>query len=189
MTIDSIKRHLLNTYSTWHQKRLEKDALPTLPPPHHLVNSHKTYYVIRRKNFEAGFFSNYVWTLRHIIYAINNQMIPVVDFKNYYTPYNEFHPINGEWNSWNYYFENPIPGEDIQKAYNSKNYFMCELVSGYDYINHHEDPFQQTEYLFSYARKYTVIKNNLLDEFNQSMNRMGWDKKSLAFTTVLLINV
>lgn len=179
MTIESIRKHFYNSYSKLHQKLIEKDALPVLPPPQYIESS-KTYYVIRRRNFEAGFFSNYIWALRHIIYAINNHMIPVVDFKNYYTLYNEFHPVNGEWNSWNYYFDNPVFGESIDNAYKSNNYFMCDLVSGYDYIDHYEDTFRQTDYLYQYAKDHTMIKKNLLDEFDNSMQIIGWNNKILG---------
>lgn len=54
----------------------------------HIKNKRKEiYYVIRRKPPGSGFFSNYLYVLGHIVYGIENHMIPIVDMETYETFY------------------------------------------------------------------------------------------------------
>lgn len=71
------------------------------------ANIDETAYVIRR-NPSAGFFSNYFYVMGHIIEATKRNLIPIVDFQNYLTPYSELFQVHGTSNSWEYYFEQPF---------------------------------------------------------------------------------
>jgi hypothetical protein len=51
------------------------------------------YYIIRRTPLGAGLYSNFHYVLTHIIYALKNKYIPVVDMQNYKTYFNEDYPI------------------------------------------------------------------------------------------------
>ena len=53
----------------------------------------KKYYIIYRPEGGAGFFSNYVWVLGHIVLARRCGYTPVVDMKNYPTLYSEDEPL------------------------------------------------------------------------------------------------
>lgn len=94
------------------------------------------YYIIIRSEGGAGFFSNYMWVLGHIVLARKLGYIPVVDMKNYPTLYSEDAAVDGIDNAWNYYFEN-IDGVTLDEAYRSGKY-----VIGRD------------KYLDKYAEKY-----------------------------------
>lgn len=82
------------------------------------------YYIIRRKSPGAGFFSNYFYVLSHIIYAEENEWIPVVDMENYKTLYSE-KEVNGKRNTWEYFFLQPND-ISLDKVYSSKNYVLSQ---------------------------------------------------------------
>lgn len=96
------------------------------------------YYIIVRSEGGAGFFSNYMWVLGHIVFARRLGYIPVVDMKHYPTLYSEEIPVDGIDNAWNYYFQN-IDDVTLEEAYASGRY-----VLGID------------KYLTKYAEKYSL---------------------------------
>ena len=83
----------------------------------------KKYYIINRSAGGAGFFSNYMWVLGHVIFAGKLGYIPVVDMLNFPTLYSEKEGVAGEKNAWNYYFEN-VSGVSLEEAYASGSYVM-----------------------------------------------------------------
>lgn len=89
------------------------------------LNPDKLFYIIRRNGGGAGFFSNFVHVLSHIKIAENLDMIPVVDFENFKTYYNENHIINSTKNSWEYYFNQPAP-YSLEEVYKSKHVFYSD---------------------------------------------------------------
>lgn len=96
------------------------------------------YYIIIRSEGGAGFFSNYMWVLGHVVFARKLGYIPVVDMKHYSTLYSEETLIDGVDNAWNYYFED-IDTITLEQAYASGRYVM-----GRD------------KYLTKYAEKYSL---------------------------------
>lgn len=136
-TLKKIQLKIKNDSRTWMKKyresKLEKRASRIK-----IDEEKPIYYIIRRKNKEGGFFSNYYWVLGHVVCSIEHGYIPVVDMKNYPTLYNERCAVNGERNAWNYYFEN-LNGVSLEKAYHSRNYVLSE-----------------SEYLYDYAEKYCI---------------------------------
>ncbi len=88
-------------------------------------NMDKTFYVIWRDNYGSGFFSNFVFVVSHIVIAKKMGLIPVVDFQNFKTLYNEKLAINNSENAWNYYFES-ISEFNLEEVYQSKNVFFCD---------------------------------------------------------------
>ena len=98
------------------------------------INEKKeVYYIIRRDGHGAGFFSNYLWVLSHIMYAEDLGMIPVVDMKHYPTLYSENYVVNGTKNAWNYYFEDISP-VSLHKAYASRNFVLSKYVYYEKYV-------------------------------------------------------
>lgn len=89
------------------------------------LNQDKLFYVIRRNGGGAGFFSNFVHVLSHIKIADNLNMIPVVDFENFKTYYNESNLINGKKNAWEYYFSQPTQ-YSLDEVYKSKHVFYSD---------------------------------------------------------------
>ncbi|MCD7726154.1 MAG: hypothetical protein LUI12_11510 [Clostridiales bacterium] len=116
------------------------------------------YYIIIRSEGGAGFFSNYMWVLGHIVFARKLGYIPVVDMKNYPTLYSENAPINGIDNAWNYYFED-VDTVTLEQAYKSGRY-----VLGRD------------KYLTKYAEKYSLPNyryptEQMIDYYGDIINR------------------
>ncbi len=52
-------------------------------------------------------------------------MIPVVDFENFPTHYNDVSAPDGDRNSWTYYFSQPS-GHCLAEVYQSRNVFFCD---------------------------------------------------------------
>ena len=82
-------------------------------------NYNKTFYVIKRTP-GAGFFSNVLFVINHLIVAKKNGYIPIVDMENFPTIYNETNEIFKIKNSWEYYFEN-FNNIKLTEVYKSKN--------------------------------------------------------------------
>ena len=79
-------------------------------------------YVIWR-TYGAGFWSIIGSTLSHFKIAEDMGLAPVVDFANYRTIYNESHPVGGQTNMWEYYFDQPA-GRNIEDV--EPNAFVCD---------------------------------------------------------------
>ncbi len=73
----------------------------------------ESVYIIRRRPPGGGLFSNVNHVLQGILRAEHLKLIPVVDAKNYWTPYNRSFKIANSYNSWNYFFE-PVSYLDLE---------------------------------------------------------------------------
>lgn len=80
-------------------------------------NKDKTFYVIRRNSKSVGLFSYVLTALGHMKEAEEKGYIPVIDMKNYVSPYLDAEQPE---NVWEYYFEQPAGFclEDINKSRN-----------------------------------------------------------------------
>lgn len=93
--------------------------------PQNLFKKH--YYIIRREPPGAGFFSNFLYVVGQMEYALDKNYIPVVDMENYKTLYNEEQMIEGTNNAWEYYFSQP--GQmSLAEAYASGNYILSNYI-------------------------------------------------------------
>jgi hypothetical protein len=131
-------------------------------------NPDKIFYIIWRGNLGAGFFSNFTQILAHIKVAETLNMIPIVDFKNFQTFYNEKNPINGTDNAWEYYFKQISP-YTLDEVYSSKNVFFCDGeppcrdIWGYiadnkkEYQNFYENHIKLHENVEKELEKYSYI--------------------------------
>lgn len=91
-------------------------------------NPDKVFYVIYRTPYEAGFFSNFGYVVGHLKLIEGTNFIPVIDFENFKTFYNNTTSINGTENSWEYYFEQPA-GYSLDEVYQSKHVLFCDGLS------------------------------------------------------------
>ncbi len=149
----------------------------------------KRYYIISRSAQGAGFFSNYMWVLGHVIFARKLGYIPVVDMENYVTLYSEEEPVNGERNAWNYYFED-VGGVTLREAYESGRYVMGKDMP----LHKYEEKYCTGNYRFPtrkaiayYApiiEKNIVIKKELRESFERE-----WEKNVSGDDMVLGIHV
>ncbi|MEY8482209.1 hypothetical protein AALD74_10185 [Lachnospiraceae bacterium 48-21] len=118
-----------------------------------------------------------LYTLCGIRFAVENDYIPVVDWKNCKLP--QYPAINvGKENVWEYYFEQPF-NINIDEAYKSKDYCVIEDVSSLAIINlldirkfvdfFDKDAMKWREYF----QKYIRINQKLKDYFDICQNEQG----------------
>lgn len=149
----------------------------------------KKYYIISRSAGGAGFFSNYMWVMGHVIFARKLGYIPVVDMKNYPTLYSEENPVDGVENAWNYYFEN-VGSVTLEEAYASGKYVMGKDMPLHKYegkycIGNYRFPTKKAvDYYAPIIKRNLVIKKDLLNSFENE-----WDEKVGPGGQVLGIHV
>lgn len=134
------------------------------------------YYIIIRSHGGAGFFSNYVWVLGHVVFARKLGYIPVVDMENYPTLYSEEQPVNGISNAWNYYFED-VSDISLREVYEKGNYVLgkdkalqkyAEKYCGSEY----RFPTPKTvAYYAPYIDRYLKVRKELQEDFDTEWSR------------------
>ena len=79
----------------------------------------KSILVIRPQTETQGLLSSYLYVLKYVRWALNNAIIPYVDFESEKCQYYTGRTIYGSKNAWEYYFEQPssIKKEDIACAH------------------------------------------------------------------------
>ena len=88
-------------------------------------NPDKIFYVIRGAGKEAGLFGLYISALNEVYYSLEQGWIPIVDFTDGRTQYNEEFPVRGDvWNAWEYYFEQPQSEYSLDEIFLSKNVIL-----------------------------------------------------------------
>jgi len=87
-------------------------------------NPDKIFYIIWIDHMGSGFFSNISNVLCNLNIADLAGMIPVVDFQNFKTLYNENVVVHNTKNAWEYYFK-PVSPFHLDEVYESKNVFFC----------------------------------------------------------------
>lgn len=131
-------------------------------------NSDKTFYVIWLDNCGSGFFSNVSNVLCHIDIAKKNNMIPIVDFQNFKTIYNEKEEVNGTKNAWEYYFKQ-VSDYSLDEVYKSKNVFFCSglFPENMDYSIH-----SYTDRYDEFYAQNILLKNHILELFNEHIGNV-----------------
>ena len=86
-------------------------------------NPKKIFYIIKRSP-GGGLFSNFLFVLKNISYALKNKYIPIIDMKNFPTKYNELKNIYNTKNVWELYF-NQVSNYKLSEIYKSKNVIIC----------------------------------------------------------------
>lgn len=122
-------------------------------------NPDKVFFVIYRTPYEAGFFSNFRHVIGYMKWLEGTDFIPVVDFQNFKTFYNDENPINGTENSWEYYFEQVSP-YSLNEVYQSKHVIFCDGKFPQN-VNFDD---QNIPHLY---KKYFNVKQDILDELKQ----------------------
>ena len=74
-----------------------------------------------------------LYTLCGIRFAVENNFIPVVDWRNCKIPQYDASKV-GKENVWEYYFEQPF-NVSIEEAYNSNDFFVIDDVSELASVN------------------------------------------------------
>ncbi|MFI3177786.1 MAG: hypothetical protein R3Y67_09920 [Eubacteriales bacterium] len=105
-------------------KLLERDSTCEQQRMYGVLHPTKKFYIIRNFRTNSGLMGIHNIVLSHIIYAINNGYIPVVDMKNYASMYHEESEL-GSVNTWEYYFEQPMH-YTLEEAYKSFYVTLCK---------------------------------------------------------------
>ena len=86
-----------------------------------------------RKDGVEGLLSLFWNVVRNLDYAIDNNLIPIIDFKNYRTQY----AINNVDNVWDYYFTQPSD-YSLSEVYSSQNVILSGLeIQSYKKTKYH----------------------------------------------------
>ena len=73
------------------------------------IDGGKKYMIIRPFARTQGLLSTYWYVLKNIRWACENGYTPYVDFESDICQYHVDREINGTYNAWEYYFEQPFP--------------------------------------------------------------------------------
>ncbi len=141
-------------------------------------NQDKTFCIINRKMPGAGMFSNVTFVMNQIKKCLKNNLIPVVDMKNFPGIYNELNSIDGKMNSWEYYFDQPSKYslEDVYKSKNvifSENVFKIDSAENKNYVLdlNSNDLISIKQYLKP-NKKYHDEANNFFDTSFRSNDKI-----------------
>lgn len=116
-------------------------------------------YVIRRKG--GGMFSILSSVLCHLDIAERAGMVPVVDFLNFKTIYNDG-CIHGTANVWEYYFS-PVSPLSLEEAYGKR----CVLISDPGYPPGYDMSISRESCLYDVYDKYVRLNNDIKSEIDQ----------------------
>jgi hypothetical protein len=138
-------------------------------------NSDKIFYVIWLDRYGSGFFSNVSSVLCHLKIAEDNNMIPVIDFQNFPTLYNEKGGVNGKYNSWEYYFQ-PVSKYHLEDVYQSKNIIFGSgtYPEGMSYN------ITEIAGLSSIYSKYIVLQKDIVKKIDEYTRQIGFQDKILG---------
>ena len=144
-------------------------------------NPNKKFLVIKRSP-SGGFFSNFIYVLKQMQYAYNNNYIPFVDMENFPTNYNQKKNIKNLKNIWELYFDQ-VSNYKIKEIYNSKNVYFSKTkinVGLDDYKNQslkkiYKDKIKIKKNILNEANKF--FKKNLKNYYTVGIHFRGTDQK------------
>ena len=159
-------------YKTNEIKHINDDAFKLYAKSFGDKNPDKNFYVIR--GFGAGMFSNLQYVLANLRQAELLNMIPVVDFENFNTIYNEPYPVNNTNNAWEYFFSQ-TSGYSLKDVYQSKNVFFNTGKYNWDMGYYFSD-----KDLFFYYKKYIKFNPDIIKEYNDYKEKLFGNKRILG---------
>jgi len=116
-------------------------------------NPDKIFFVIRQEGLGRGLFSILSGVICYLDFADRCCYIPVVDFKNFKTEYNQEEEIGGTRNAFEYYFL-PVSKVSLDEVYLSKTV----IVSGNNYPKGYDYTIANIPGLYKIFKKYIKIK-------------------------------
>lgn len=123
-------------------------------------NPDRTFYVIWRDRLGSGFFSNLTQVISHLILAENHGWIPVVDYQNFRTIYQERSPVNGTANAWEYYFK-PLSPYSLEEVYSSRNVLFADGTACPPF------PCRSNREYRSILKRYIHLQDSVAKEFSE----------------------
>lgn len=126
-----------------------------------MKNSSKKFLIIQQEGSGRGLFSLLSSVVCYLDFAERNSLIPVVDFENYKTIYNEKSSIKNTRNSFEYYF-NPVSSYSLDDVYGSGNF----LISGRGFPKGYDYTIANIPGLISVFDKYIRLRKEISDEID-----------------------
>lgn len=121
--IKKVLRYIRNIFWEIFLKKAYTKKLNALIENNQTEKEDKTYYIITCENMpQQGLFGYAGLILAMIWYAINNNMIPIIDMKNYANTYLEDYELR-KVNSWELFFK-PITSKSVDEVYASCKYII-----------------------------------------------------------------
>lgn len=121
-----IKKYLPNKLILLYRRFIQKKIyLKEEKRRYGVLNQDKKIYIIRRTPPAAGLMSNFGMVLLHLLEAKEKNMIPVIDYENYNSFYQETEAINGTKNMWEYYWKQPN-NITLKEAYQSMEVILSK---------------------------------------------------------------
>ena|GEM_PF-543549 len=134
------------------------------------LSQDKIVYIIRQTP-GRGLLSLVSSVICHLHFAEESGLIPVVDFKNYKTEYNDpgfdSSDTSGSLNAWEYYFE-PVSGISLDEAYHSEKVILSEFA----YPKNYRDIITREPKVKDTGTKYIRIRPELAEEIESSYKRV-----------------
>jgi hypothetical protein len=124
----------------------------------------KNYYIIRQESRGRGLFSLLSAVICNIDFAIKNKLIPIVDFQNYTTEYNEKDPIGNTTNAYEYYFQ-PLMGISLEDAYKGQI-----ILSDNTYPKGYNYSIGKMPWLFSAYSEHIKLNAQTQDYLSQQLH-------------------
>lgn len=134
------------------------------------ANPDKIFLVIGSSLRNWGLFTTCVYFLGAVEFAINNHLVPLIDWKNYYMPMMQ--DMNKKYieNAWNYYFEDIVPEYKLNEVMQSKNVIFCDE---FEWCNIYAEQTlqvplnpQQFEHLHGLVTKYLILKPEIIRDID-----------------------
>ena len=135
------------------------------------LNPNLIFLVIKQESQGRGLFSLLSSTICWIDFAKRNDLIPVVDFENFKTEYNESEKVNNTFNAFEYYF-NPLNNYSLNEVYKSKNV----VLSGNSFPENYNYDIAENIELASIFKKYFVLNKELLDSITKIKKEFPYPK-------------
>jgi hypothetical protein len=116
-------------------------------------NPDKVFFVIRQEGLGRGFFSILSGVICYLNFADRCGFIPVVDFENFKTEYNQEEDIGGTKNAFEYYFL-PVSSVKLDEVYSSRSV----VFSGNGYPKGYNYTIANIPELYKTYEKYIKIR-------------------------------
>ncbi len=119
-------------------------------------NKTKKFLLIKDSHPSVGILSGWSHYMTLVNFALNNNLIPVLDFTNNYMPLFMDNDYDGKTNYWDYYFTQPQKKYSLDDIYQSRNYYCVDYCKIMPKMGH---------YLIEYSL-YKNSNNDFIKEMN-----------------------
>lgn len=150
------------------------------------IETDKKYMILKMGNYlvtTAGLGWYILYTLQGIRFAIENDFIPIVDWRSFKIPQYDPEKV-GKENVWEYFFEQPF-NIDLEQAYKSEDFFVIDdvrTVNGNHILDvkkfvdfYDKDIMEWRRYFHTYVR----LNKDIKEYFNNCISQQIHDEVNL----------